>query len=676
MGGILLYVYFLIIGFLYANELFSKKDMFTRAWLGGVFGNVILMAGMVVPSLISGFTPLSHIILAVICLVPYAAVKLRKKITGFKEFLYVDVKPEDAYMDWRVFCALIIPVTLIICVLMSNHILAPYKDGGYASGQCTYGDLQMHLSFVTSIAEQQEFPPEYSLLAGTTMNYPFFVDMLSSSLFQFGTGLRTAVLLPSYMMALLTVMGFYILAFKITKRKSAAVIATVLFFVGGGFGFMYFLDGAKEHPEVYERIFTDFYRTPTNYNTSYPAYWASEINVPKAEWYPNIRWVNPICDMIIPQRTTMAGWCTLLPALWMLLEALKTREFKLYIVLGIFAGCMPMIHTHSFLGLGLICAVLFFAHLFEPREAEAAVSKTGESFLNEDRKAYMKEYFIHWVIFGAIAIGLAFPQLFMWTFKQTTGNDSFLKPQFNWVNHTDPYWWFYVKNWGITALFAIPAIWWASKDNKKLLAGCVLIFILAETVLFQPNEYDNNKLFFIVYMILIMVMSGWLMSVWDAMKATKGRVYLAVLIIFAGTYSGALSLWREYKSGAQYQTFTEDDIKMAEYIKENTPANAVFLTGTGHLNPVCTLSGRTIYDGSSLYVYYHGMGDEYYKRKTELEAAYKGSYENMKNFCEEHGIEYIYVGRDERGTIKPNQTMLSEFEPVYSAGTNTLYKVN
>jgi hypothetical protein len=470
------------------------------------------------------------------------------------------------------------------------------------------------------------------------------------------------VLVPSYVISALLVMGFYALAYKLTKRKAAAVLATVLFFLGGGFGFAYFMNGAKEDHTVFTKIFTEYYKTPTNLNDN------------------NIRWANPICDMIIPQRTTMAGWFTILPALWMLLEALETRERKLYIILGVFAGCMPMIHTHSFLALGIICAVMFFLHIkaprgFEPKTTEK--SKKGSKNITENalESDYTKNYVINWVIFGVIVFALALPQLIGWTFSQTSGNESFLNFKFNWVNEKDPYLWFYLKNWGITALFAVPTVLWASKDNKKLLAGCALIFVIAELILFQPNAYDNNKLFFIVYMILVMLMSGWLLSMWDAMKQVRGRAYFAVIVIFAGIFSGTLTIGREFASGGAYQTFSEDDIEMAEYIKDNTPTDTVFLTGTGHLNPVCVLAGRTIYLGSSLYVYFHGLGNEYYSRKSKLEAAYSGSYENMKKFCEENGIEYIYVGKTEKSELKPNSEMLSQLEKVYSVGSDTLYKV-
>lgn len=637
MLGVLIYLYFIFLGYSYSCLLFKDKDLYTRAWLGGIFGNVMLMAGIVVPSIFLGFTHISHIVLMVLSAIPLIYLISKQ---GFRQFKVSLAKTgtDESGINAKVFLLVILPIVILISLIMTNHILAPYKSGGVAGGQSTFGDLQMHLGFVTSIAEQKIFPPNYAFLDGYTLNYPFFVNMLSSSLYLFGTPLRWAVLIPSYVLTLLLVMGFYIIAYKLTKKKSVAILSTILFFFGSGFGFAYFLNGAKADKTVFTKIFTEFYKTPTNLVDQ------------------NMRWSNPICDMIVPQRTTMAGWCLFFPTFWLLIEGLNTKDKKFFITLGLIAGCMPMIHTHTFMALGMISAVLFFLYL------------PGK---NEN-----KNYITRWVIYGAIVFILAAPQLFYWTFKQSVNNDSFLRFSFNWVNKKDTYFWFYLKNWGIIALFAVPAIMHASKDMKKMLLAGGFIFVIAELVLFQPNEYDNNKLIFISYMILTIAVCDWLVYMWDAMKDIKGRAYFAAVIIIAGTLSGTLTIIREYKSGADYQTFTPDKLKMAEYIKENTPSDATILTGLYHLNPSVTLAGRNIYVGSSLYVYFHGLDDEFYKRKAEVQKAYSGTYEELMAFCKEKDIDYIYIGSDERDLNKLDASTISRLEKVFSSGVETLYKVN
>ena len=79
MLGVLIYLYFLFMGFLYSNELFKDKDIFFRGWMGGIFGSLLLMAGIVPFAFILGFSYASHIVLIIAAAVPYGIIKLRKK---------------------------------------------------------------------------------------------------------------------------------------------------------------------------------------------------------------------------------------------------------------------------------------------------------------------------------------------------------------------------------------------------------------------------------------------------------------------------------------------------------------------------------------------------------------------------------------------------------------------
>lgn len=202
------------------------------------------------------------------------------------------------------------------------------------TGQSTYGDMNMHFSFITSIANQQTFPPEYSLLPGHKLSYPFLCDSVSSSLYLMGASLRLAYVLPMLGAILQVFMGFYCLIKYWLGRSATALIAWILFFWNGGLGFVYFDNAEKIH-----KIFAEFYMTPTNYLDK------------------NLRWVQVIVDMLIPQRATLFGWAILFPLLAFLFRAIAERKKKLFVMAGVAAGALPMIHTHSFLALGMICAV-------------------------------------------------------------------------------------------------------------------------------------------------------------------------------------------------------------------------------------------------------------------------------------------------------------------------------
>lgn len=629
MIGIIYYILFLILGFLYSKYIFNKNIYF-HIWMGGVIGNIILMVGIIIPAFIFGFTILCHIVLLIISLIPLLI--LIKK----RGLLLKNNSNSKNEMNSKIFVFMIIPIFILISILLTNHILVPTDSGGVATGQSTYGDLNMHIGFITSISEQEVFPPNYSLLSNTKLNYPFLVDSLSSSLYSLGTSLRMAVLLPSYVISFLLIMGFYYLAYKITDSRKASILATIFFFIDGGLGFIYFIDGARGDITVFTRIFTDYYHTPTNFNEE------------------NIRWANPICDMIIPQRTTMAGWFMMMPCLWFLIDGCKTNKKKSFIILGLLASALPMIHTHSFLALGIISIGMFFTYFIKSKEK--------------------KKVFGNWFIYGLIVLLLAFPQLFYWTFKQTSSNSNFVRFHFNWVNESDPYLWFYIKNWGLVAIFTIPAYFYANKDNKKLLLSSLILFIISELFVFQPNLYDNNKLFFIAYMIFLINCTSLYIHMFKNIKGSIRYAFL-LLIIILSTLSGVLSIAREMYSGGKYNTFSKEMIEISEYIKKNTNKDDIFLTSTTHINPVVSLAGRNIYVGSSLYVYYHGFANEYYDRSLKAQNAYQGSYEELISFCKEHSINYIYVGSYEKAEYEIKEETLNKLEKVISFGDESLYIV-
>ncbi|MDD6213852.1 MAG: hypothetical protein PUB42_01500 [Firmicutes bacterium] len=624
MAGISYYIFFLVFGVLYADAIFRERSIYFKMWSGGVIGNIVLMSGIIPLALLLGFNKLSHILLAVFFVAGYFLL-CKKPCLKF-------CKPNKYAMFT------VLPIWILICALFCNHIMVKIP-GGIASGQSTYSDLAMHMGFITSIAEHGVFPPEYNQLAGVKLSYPFLADSLSSSLYIFGTDLKAAILLPSFVMSGLVVCGFFALAKKMTGKNVTSVLAAVMFFFGGGFGFSYFLDKAKSNPNNFTRIFTDYYHTPTNFN---------EVN---------IRWSNAICDMIIPQRTTMAGWCVLLFALWLLIDALRSDKAQKYLLLGIIAGLMPMIHTHSFFALGIISATAFFAFL------------PGE----KNKKAYIR----NWIIYGASAMILALPQLSYWTFSQTIGNRNFLKLTFNWVNSDDPYLWFWLKNWGLVFVFIMPAVLCAKSENKKLFCGAALIFMIAELVLFQPNPYDNNKLFFVSYMLSVILVADYLCMIYNRLKAIRGTKFLSAVIVFFSIFSGVLTVGREYASGGEYKTFSDAEIKFAEFVKRNTHTT-VFLTGNEHLNPISVLAGRRVYAGSELYVYFHGLGDELYRRYDEVQSIYTAqTAEEMRKLAEKTGagIEYLYLSDTEKEKFGVSDEDFSGLERIYCNDGLSLYKL-
>lgn len=705
MGTILASLYlvaYLAAGLFIANRIFYREGMGMRLLMGAVLGSFSLQWFPAFFSLFMGFTLWSHLV--ALCLLALLVPLVWKLCPGHGSFDFKNIK-------WRALTPLVLifAVFVYFFITLSNHTLV-YDGDAMLTGQSTYGDMNMHLGFITSVAKQGTFPPEYSILPGTKLCYPFLCDTISSSLYLFGCSLRFAYMLPMLIAALEVFLGFYLLAANWLKDRSKATLAWVLFFLCGGFGFIYFLDQWRTNPENFLRIFTEFYQTPTNLTTE-----------------GNIRWVNVIVDMMIPQRATLFGWAILFPTLTVLYRAVFKGERRYFWIAGILAGGLPMIHTHSFLALGIICAcwllyvlagciketpkydkikkasILFvllctmmccILTLYSSGQALQANTEPASMvialpvlglvgslllvgccmLLLAIRGGHGKALAKTWGLFFLIAMVLALPQLITWTFAQV-GNGTMLRGYFNWANINDNYIWFYVKNIGMVALLAIPALIAKRKTMFKVAAPALLILFICEFVVFQPNVYDNNKLLYVSYALVCCVVASYLVDIYRLLAKAKldGRKFLAGLTVFLCIFSAVLTMGREIVSS--YELYEDDQVLAAQYIELNTPVDAVILTNTRHNNAVSSLTGRNIVCGTSSFLYYHGV--DYQGRQQDVERIYN-NIANSAALLAQYNVDYIFVGPHERSSYYAlDENALSELYPLlYSQGDVNIYAVS
>ncbi|MEI6602206.1 MAG: hypothetical protein WCL54_01830 [Clostridia bacterium] len=679
MLGVVVYLMFLVLGFIMASSIFKEQAFYVRIWLGLLFGTLGLMWGVVPFAFVLGFTVISHILALVFFggltylafhraqkALPEIEIPKKKPKEIDPETGEVIVVPEPTklqkmirkflgFVDFKwdkTFAALIwvtVPLIILTGFILFSHVL-DLKPDGYYAGQSTYGDLPLHLGITSSIAEQGMFPPDYSISPGTKLSYPFLVDSLSSSLMVFGSSLSLAVLFPSLLLLLAMIMGFFILAYEFLKNKGASIMATVLFFINGGFGFFYFLEAnyvtvdsagklgvaSGNMMQNLTRMVTEFYHTPTNFNQF------------------NIRWSNIICDMIIPQRTTLAGWTFVILAFWLLFKALNTQEKKFYVAAGITGGLLPMINTHAFLGFGIIALVW------------AAV------FLFQQKKIW--DYIKNWLWLGIPLLLIALPQLFFWTFTQTSG-EGFLKITWTWPTiGQENFIWFWVKNVGIVFVLMLPALFASRKKMLSFMAGPVVLFIVANIVKFQPNDYDNNKLFYIWYLFMVILVCSYVWSIYIRMKGMQMRWMLIAVVVAFGTISGGFTIAREINSGGTLQQFNNATIKAADFVQANTPKRAMFLTGQQHLNPVAALAGRNIVLGTGLYLFFHGVNTD--ERKADIPKMYAGGGE-FEQLSQKYKVDYVYISSYERNDFKANEQYFKDNYPkVFENGDIVLFAIS
>ncbi len=689
--GTLYFLYFQVVGILVMWRVLKKEGPLTRLLFGSVTGSVLLQWVPVLFAFVFDFTFLSHV-LALVAMLPLLIWAGRGELKATGSGIGTILKQASYH---KCFLMMAGATMLLWVYLLHTHTIPLDESGAMMTGQCTYGDMNMHLGFITSIANQGTFPPEYSLFPGAKLSYPFLSDSISSSIYLMGASLRYAYILPM-VAAFLQILGnVYLLAHTILRSRAKALLTYLFFFLNGGLGFFYFINWSREGSYTLKDIFTGFYTTPTNLVEH------------------NIRWVNVIADMFLPQRATLFGYAILFPAIWLLYKAVFQDRRNYFLPAGILVSALPMIHTHSFLGMGLISAAWLLTALY--RGGAHRCLPTGWIVLifagvmcilqNRMQKGQIQTkdlmifcimglaacvlYGVYlllrylaangyrqllqtWGIYLVCVLVLALPQLLFWTFGHVIGNTNMLRGHFNWGNQGDFYLWFYLKNMGLPFVLGIAGICAKRKNITPLLMPILVIWFVIELIVFQPNVYDNNKLLYIAYLFLCVIAADYSVELYKKIKDLGGAKWLAGCVLFFSLLSGVLTLGREVVS--EYQLYGTNHVELAKYIEENTLPDAVILTNTRHNNEVASLTGRNLVCGADTFLYYHGIDTT--ERQIHVRQMYENPVASLSLYAQ-YDVDYIVVSSWERSSYAVDETALQHlFTPVFETDSVVLYKID
>lgn len=716
---------YIFCGLCIVRFLLPRQSVLTRVWLGASLGLLLMMWLPALMAFAVKFSGTGHLL----ALIP---------LTGLTSATFF-LRDKRAAKAWdadekrlgKQMLIVVLPLTILSAWLQYTHNVRVMEDGSWWVGQATYGDLAMHMSFVTSL-KNAAFPPEYSLFPGMQLSYPFLMDSLSTSFYLFGWSIQAALAIPSTLMMALCYMGVMCLAREMTAGKKTIILAALLFFLNGGLGFLYDFDmaGGTEYDGTLtlwtriEDILNGYYKTPTNQPTP-----------------NNLRWSNVIADLMLPQRTLLGGWCMVIPCFYLLYMAFtpgkrEQNRWRMVILLGIWGGALPLIHTHSFVALALCSAGMLVYDAFHIREEKmirrserprwisvvlwsisgiwalvllltlvlhyskpeqvstglligtAVTTVAAVGCLLSDllmRRPNLRRTMGWYLLYGGIACVLSVPQLFGFTFNQVFQEDmqgasnSFIELWFNWVNSTDGtfsgmidgYGWFYVKNIGLPFIILVLALFEKNSRWRRIFAGALPIILAGEFIRFQPNIYDNNKLLYLAWLLCCMIVADWCGMLWRRLKSLRARPVIAVLAAVTFFLSAGLTLWREAVS--EYMAFSANAVKLGEYVRDNTDEDATFLTGTHHLNPIASIAGRDIVCGPDLWLYYHGLDTN--ERKQDIRAFYADPENNM-DVIEKYGVDYVLVSSYERSDYEVDFIGLEMIaDAVYANWEGTIYRI-
>jgi hypothetical protein len=493
-----------------------------------------------------------------------------------------------------------------------TRMLMP-KGGAIWSGGSAWGDMALHAALAASFAYTDNTPPLNPLFPPEPLEYPFLPDFLTAMGMVGGWSMHLALVATGVGLTTAAVALFHCLARRITGSTGAALLATPLLWLNGGFGFLYFLEEWRSSRRPLAHALGTL-REDFCHMSDLGLYWS-----------------NLVRDVLLPQRAALFG----LPAAFLvfLLFALawtSTRDAerrRQLLVAGLVTGLLPRFHTHTFAALGLVSGFLF---LLRPRR--------------------------DWPWFWVPAVALAAPQMLHVGGHAAASSFVHLKP--GWLADGEPQLLFWVRNLGPTLLLAFPAWRAAAPAWRRFYLAFLALQLLASVVMLTPNDWDNIKLMYLWYALTCVLVGGWL-----ARLAARRKVLAASALVLAATASGLLAVTHE-RSG-NYEMFTPHEVEAAAWAREHTGGGDVFAAAPSHLQPMASLAGRPLVLGYTGWMWTHGY--DYQPRYDDLVKIYAGAPE-AGELLRRYGVRWIYLGPRERDELHANQAFLRRLPVAFQAG--------
>ncbi|HTX44403.1 MAG TPA: hypothetical protein VMC61_06700 [Methanocella sp.] len=471
-----------------------------------------------------------------------------------------------------------------------------YFNGEYHAAYPFYGDAAFHAAMMRSFSPGYNFPPSYPMMAGQPLRYTFLIDFYSAALDRLGLGLEWSIVLPGWLLLSGLLSLLYFMGRRFTGRRAGGVLAVVLLALSGGLGFIQAI-------QDWQASGADVLKFLANHYLNYTTVWAQ-----------NLVFTNFLV-IVMAQRTALVGFAAGLLIMLLLYALLVQRQGEDagngLMIAGVLAGLLPMFHVYSYIAILLSSSLLLL--IFKERK---------------------------WYYFMAPALFLAIPQA-LWITGQMGASHFRVQP--GWMAGSVaniPLFW--LVNMGLELLLLIAGFFLVPRKNQVFYLSFFTIFIMANLFVFQPWDYDNHKFFSFWLMPSVLLMAAALLYVYDVPKLGKPIfLVLLALAVFTGLLVAVFIV------GHPYVELSSADVYVGNWIMENTPKDAVFLTSDSPLHPVTTIAGRKSYLGYTGWLYTHGIN---YNERLSAEKQMFGAYNETEalRLINQSRIDYVFIGPSEQ----------------------------
>ena len=521
-----------------------------------------------------------------------------------------------------------------LTVWILNQAYLPDGSGGVRAGHLSsWTDWQAHLTYASSFAHAENFPPELPTAFGVDrLPYHFGIDFFAAMVDRAGLSAFGGLEVSSGYLAFAFVPVMYLVGVRLFSSRAVGATAVLVFTLFGGLGWLrFFHDWADGGWGV-------IWNLPTDYTRHHAG---------------NILMENAVTGNLFPQRPTLAGFSLLLVAVVLMREAHQSGSRRLFAAAGVMVGLMPLFHVYSFgvaLGLGLIWAVI-------------------------DRRW-------QWLLFALPALAFSLPAA-LWikplnteVVVDTWVNGSWMQSPNYSVDQDNllTFWW---RNAGVFLLLMLAAQLWKGTMPRVLLWGSIPVWlwlIVPNFVRVAPSHPWNNTHWFVP----VILLGSLLVAAVLVRLASIGwlGVAVAAMLLFTLTFAGALDIWKAVDPEVEvwpHPIASGDGVAAGEWARDHTPPDSVFLIGFEHTHPVPALSGRQTVVGYDGWINDLGVTD--WSVRQQQARTMLGGFEGAEDLLDAYGVDYVVVGPIERRAGVSEEFWAARGALAFVQGEYAIYEV-
>jgi hypothetical protein len=524
--------------------------------------------------------------------------------------------------DWPVL-ALATPIFIIVLLItMKTFVLG---DSGLVCATTHSSDLNLHLSIAQRFIVSPSLPPEDPYLPGYPIVYNWFMHVAMGGITLLsGVGLFESFKVLVALVSALIFVDACLLARIAFGSFKASLVAGLVYVSSSGLSWIYML---------------------------YAWLQGREIDVFKAviyEWkgIMMLKYDTPSLYFFLPQTQTF-GLLAMICGIYLYILSIKERSAAMALITGGVLGSMVLYHTITAFP-ALVALGLTFLYMMY-RERGRLLKPGGYSLIAIAAIP---------LVLGAVAALYQFSILSASAGQQIVPGYQGDVPQ--------------------TVLMAlgplIPfALYGMYRVRDRVAALPLLIFagvnFLFLNVLQMPATWNTYR--FLVFLGLpVSLFAGLGLSRW-LFSGRAWKIALAAFVVLAMVPSTMVIVM--FYSDSSYVHATPADVKALAWVKNNTPANAIFYEEPTHFVRLPVLTGRDVSYAGNVYTWqYHNVD-----KQQEMEAIlHMSDREALYNELIKNHIDYVFIGSREAGyPFAVALEGMQNVRPVYNQDGVKIYKV-